>query len=80
MGDLRAGLLGVGMMGRHHARVLSDLEEVDLVLGDTGLLQHFRDRKGRTDAHDFWRDTNDCRSDKFAQDRKAKFLCCTSSS
>ena len=28
---LRAGLIGLGMMGRHHARVLSDLESVDLV-------------------------------------------------
>lgn len=28
---LRAGLLGVGMMGRHHARVLRDVEGVDLV-------------------------------------------------
>lgn len=28
---LRAGLLGLGMMGRHHARVLSSLEGVDLV-------------------------------------------------
>jgi len=29
--NLRAGLIGVGMMGRHHARVLSSLEGVDLV-------------------------------------------------
>jgi predicted dehydrogenase len=28
---LRAGLLGLGMMGRHHARVLSSLSGVDLV-------------------------------------------------
>lgn len=28
---LRAGLLGVGMMGRHHARVLREVEGVDLV-------------------------------------------------
>ena len=28
---LRAGLLGVGMMGRHHARVLRELEGVELV-------------------------------------------------
>lgn len=28
---LRAGLIGLGMMGRHHARVLSGLEGVDLV-------------------------------------------------
>lgn len=31
MGNLRAGLLGVGMMGRHHARVLREVEGVDLV-------------------------------------------------
>ncbi len=31
MAKLRAGLIGLGMMGRHHARVLSSLEGVDLV-------------------------------------------------
>ncbi|RMB61221.1 Gfo/Idh/MocA family protein [Tessaracoccus antarcticus] len=31
MGNLRAGLIGIGMMGRHHARVLGSLEGVDLV-------------------------------------------------
>ncbi|QOR69764.1 Gfo/Idh/MocA family oxidoreductase [Ruania alkalisoli] len=31
MANLRAGLLGLGMMGRHHARVLRQLEGVDLV-------------------------------------------------
>ena len=31
MADLRAGLIGIGMMGRHHARVLGSLEGVDLV-------------------------------------------------
>lgn len=31
MTNLRAGLIGLGMMGRHHARVLSGLEGVDLV-------------------------------------------------
>lgn len=31
MSNLRAGLIGLGMMGRHHARVLSSLEGVDLV-------------------------------------------------
>jgi len=37
MGNLRAGLLGVGMMGRNHARVLRDVEGVDLVaLADPG--------------------------------------------
>jgi UDP-N-acetylglucosamine 3-dehydrogenase len=29
--NLRAGLVGLGMMGRHHARVLATLEGVDLV-------------------------------------------------
>ncbi len=29
--NLRAGLIGIGMMGRHHARVLGSLEGVDLV-------------------------------------------------
>jgi len=31
MADLRAGLLGIGMMGRHHARVLREIDGVDLV-------------------------------------------------
>ncbi|MBP6994833.1 MAG: Gfo/Idh/MocA family oxidoreductase [Phycicoccus sp.] len=31
MSNLRAGLIGLGMMGRHHARVLSSLPGVDLV-------------------------------------------------
>ncbi len=31
MANLRAGLIGIGMMGRHHARVLGSLEGVDLV-------------------------------------------------
>lgn len=31
MADLRAGLIGLGMMGRHHARVLGSLEGVELV-------------------------------------------------
>lgn len=34
---LRAGLLGVGMMGRHHARVLREVEGIDLVaIADPG--------------------------------------------
>lgn len=37
MTNLRAGLLGVGMMGRHHARVLRSLPEVELVgIADPG--------------------------------------------
>jgi predicted dehydrogenase len=31
MANLRAGLIGLGMMGRHHARVMRSLEGVDLV-------------------------------------------------
>ena len=31
MSYLRAGLIGLGMMGRHHARVLASLEGVELV-------------------------------------------------
>lgn len=31
MANLRAGLIGLGMMGRHHARVLGSLEGVNLV-------------------------------------------------
>ncbi|WP_043845385.1 Gfo/Idh/MocA family protein [Crystallibacter crystallopoietes] len=31
MGKLRAGLIGLGMMGRHHARVLQETEGVELV-------------------------------------------------
>lgn len=31
MSDLRAGLIGLGMMGRHHARVLASLPGVELV-------------------------------------------------
>lgn len=31
MAVLRAGLLGLGMMGRHHARILRDVEGVELV-------------------------------------------------
>ncbi|MBN9169774.1 MAG: Gfo/Idh/MocA family oxidoreductase, partial [Microbacterium sp.] len=34
---LRAGLLGVGMMGRHHARVLREIDGVELVaIADPG--------------------------------------------
>lgn len=37
MSALRAGLLGVGMMGRHHARVLREVDGVDLVaIADPG--------------------------------------------
>ena len=37
MSVLRAGLLGVGMMGRHHARVLREIDGIDLVaIADPG--------------------------------------------
>ncbi|MCL1906320.1 MAG: Gfo/Idh/MocA family oxidoreductase [Propionibacteriaceae bacterium] len=37
MANLRYGLLGVGMMGRHHARVLREIEGIDLVaIADPG--------------------------------------------
>jgi len=37
MAALRAGLLGVGMMGRHHARVLREIDGVELVaIADPG--------------------------------------------
>lgn len=37
MAALRAGLLGVGSMGRHHARILRDIEGVELVaIADPG--------------------------------------------
>jgi predicted dehydrogenase len=31
MGDLRVGLIGLGMMGRHHARVIREVEGLELV-------------------------------------------------
>src|SRR5690606_685001 len=31
MAELRAGLIGLGAMGRHHARVLREIDGVDLV-------------------------------------------------
>ena len=41
MADLRAGLIGLGMMGRHHARVLRSLSGVDLVaVADAGGDRH----------------------------------------
>jgi UDP-N-acetylglucosamine 3-dehydrogenase len=42
MGDLRAGLIGVGSMGRHHARVLRGLHGVELV----GIADPAGDRHG----------------------------------
>ena len=37
MANLRAGLIGLGMMGRHHGRVLASLDGVDLVgVADAG--------------------------------------------
>lgn len=41
MANLRAGLIGLGMMGRHHARVLGSLPGVDLVaVADPGGDKH----------------------------------------
>jgi predicted dehydrogenase len=41
MADLRAGLVGIGMMGRNHARVLRELDGVDLVgIADPGGDKH----------------------------------------
>ena len=34
MGSLRAGLVGIGMMGRNHARVLSSIDGVDFAVAD----------------------------------------------
>ena len=46
MANLRAGLIGLGMMGRHHARVLGGLEGVDLVaVADPGGDQARRRRR-----------------------------------
>ncbi|MDR2372499.1 MAG: Gfo/Idh/MocA family oxidoreductase [Bifidobacteriaceae bacterium] len=37
MADLRAGVIGIGSMGRHHARILREMEGVELVaLADPG--------------------------------------------
>ena len=37
MANLRAGLLGIGVMGRNHARVLRDTEGIELVaIADPG--------------------------------------------
>ena len=37
MADLRAGLLGIGQMGRHHARVLREVDGIELVgIADPG--------------------------------------------
>ena len=32
MAELRAGLIGLGMMGRNHARVLDSMDGVDFVV------------------------------------------------
>ncbi|KAA0918897.1 Gfo/Idh/MocA family protein [Dietzia sp. ANT_WB102] len=47
MADLRAGLIGLGMMGRHHARVLGTLEGVELVAVADPAGDHFGAAKGR---------------------------------
>lgn len=41
MAKLRAGLIGLGMMGRHHARILASLDEVEFVaIADPGGDRH----------------------------------------
>ena len=45
MANLRAGLIGLGMMGRHHARVVRELDGVDLV----GVADSFGDPHGVAD-------------------------------
>lgn len=46
MAKLRAGLIGLGMMGRHHARVIRELDGVDLV----GVADAFGDPHGVADG------------------------------
>ncbi|MDQ0633317.1 UDP-N-acetylglucosamine 3-dehydrogenase [Arthrobacter pascens] len=46
MANLRAGLVGLGMMGRHHARVIRELEGVDLV----AVADSFGDQHGAADG------------------------------
>lgn len=46
MGDLRAGLLGLGMMGRNHCRALRELDGVELV----GIADPSGDRHGAADG------------------------------
>ncbi|WAP52751.1 Gfo/Idh/MocA family oxidoreductase [Arthrobacter sp. ATA002] len=46
MANLRAGLIGLGMMGRHHARVIRELDGVDLV----GVADSFGDPHGVADS------------------------------
>lgn len=47
MTNLRAGLIGLGMMGRHHKRVLSSLDNVDLI----GVADPAGDVHGSTAEH-----------------------------
>ncbi|MBD8044213.1 Gfo/Idh/MocA family oxidoreductase [Arthrobacter sp. Sa2BUA2] len=46
MANLRAGLIGLGMMGRHHARVIREIDGVDLV----GVSDAFGDPHGVADG------------------------------
>lgn len=48
MSNLRAGMIGLGMMGRHHARVLGSLDGVDLV----GVADPAGDPHGVAPGHD----------------------------
>ena len=45
---LKAGLIGLGSMGRHHARVLAGLEGVELVV--TGVVLRATDVVGTTET------------------------------
>ena len=48
MSNLRAGMIGLGMMGRHHARVLGSLDGVDLI----GVADPAGDPHGVAPGHD----------------------------
>ena len=53
-----------------------DLEDVDVVLADAGLLERDRDGFPGPDAHKEWRDANDRGRDEFAEDGLAELLGC----
>jgi predicted dehydrogenase len=52
MTNLRAGLIGLGMMGRHHARVLRAIDGVDLI----AVADPLGDRYGATTGIDVFKD------------------------
>lgn len=55
MANLRAGLVGLGMMGRHHARVIRELEGVDLV----AVADSFGDQHGVADGLNIFESVDD---------------------